>query len=275
METYCWDITKCDICHDETFEQILASIHYSLLCPEHQDDDVIEISPLRIVSVVVCSKFIEDTKLNLPVIYEELKKTEEVLFQEKRPEKKSKSKMFYNCMKWTVQIKDGNTSRMNVSIKCFPNGKFQFAGFNTIHSIKLLPRIITNKIRQIEGGIQPQNSKLEEPKIIQINSTFYILKDKKKWQLKQLTLNKLLLEKEGVSVGGKILSSSFMPEKYPGINAKFKVSEEKTLTMLIFATGSVLINGYNDITQYREAYYMLCNLIHTHRDSLIAPNLLN
>lgn len=288
------DITNCNICHDREFEDVLKSIHYSTLNPEHQDDDEIEIAPLRIVSVVVCSEF-KDTVLDLGLIYEVLKSSgdvdeEDVNFQEQREPKrkpgdnsKGKKNLFYNSLLWKIQVRDGegDESLMNVSLKCFPNGKFQYAGFNTIHAIKLVPRIVSSKIRNIEGSMDPPTTKIEEPRIVQINSAFYILKDKKSKQLKQIVLNDLLLKYEHTSVGGRVISSTFMPEKYPGINVKFRIAQPQTnkkeekVTLLIFSTGSVLINGHHDIYQYREAYYMLCKLVHRHREILITDNLLN
>ena len=189
--------------------------------------------------------------------------------------------MFYNCMVWKIQCRDGKGDKglMNVSVKCFPNGKFQYAGFNTMHAIQLVTRIVTSKIRKVDGAMTPNTQKIEDPRIIQINSTFYIIKDKSKHQIKQLALNRILSTEENESNGGKIISSSFMPEKYPGINAKFRCNsgnlKKNQITLLIFATGAVLINGHNDIEQYREAYYMLCSVIHKHRDTLLAPNLLS
>ena len=279
-----WDITNCDICRDPEFEELLSSIHYTLLNPDHDDDDIIEISPLKIVSVVVCG-VLKDTTLNLGLLFESLKDSNEnVFYQDKRPpkapkgkndaKKKGPSRMFYNCMVWKIQVRDGD-SLMNVSVKCFPNGKFQYAGFNTMHAIQLITRIVTSRIRNVEGAMTPYFQKLEDPQIIQINSSFYIIKDKTKWQLKQIALNKILNEKENEANGGRIISSSFMPEKYPGINAKFRCDNDTKITLLIFATGAVLINGNNDISQYREAYYMLCTVIHKNRQSLLAPNLLS
>ena len=88
------DITECDICHDRDFEDVLNSIHYSSLNPDHEDDEVIEISPLRIVSVVVCTE-LRDTVLDLGLIYENLKSleyvdVEDISYQEERPSKKEK-----------------------------------------------------------------------------------------------------------------------------------------------------------------------------------------
>tara|TARA_X000001036_G_scaffold355051_2_gene336786 strand:- start:6488 stop:7327 length:840 start_codon:yes stop_codon:yes gene_type:complete len=277
MEIQGWDITKCDLCRDPEFEEILSSIHYSMLSPDHQDDEIIEITPLKIVSVVVCAE-LKDTSMDLLKLSEGLKAQGEcIVYQKNRGEK---SKLFYNCMVWKIQIRDGEDYLMNLSVKCFPNGKFQYSGFKTMHAIKLVTRIVTSRIRKIEGAMTPPTQLLQIPRIIQINSCFYLLKDKKKHQIKQILLNKLLLEKEHVNKGGRIISSSFMPEKYPGINAKFKASTQEStnknqVTLLIFATGSVLINGHNDIIQYREAYYMLCNLLHNHKKELITENLLN
>tara|TARA_B100001996_G_scaffold79095_1_gene58288 strand:+ start:4157 stop:5011 length:855 start_codon:yes stop_codon:yes gene_type:complete len=283
------DITKVDIGRDPEFDELLKSIHFSMLCPDNQDDDIIEITPLRIVSVVVCTE-LKNTTLDLKRIFQHLDKTtgengdssEEIKYEPERPSKKApkvkgKKNMFYNCLLWKIQVRDGpgDHGLMNVSIKCFPNGKFQYAGFNTIHAINLVTRIVSSRLRQIEGAMTPNVTKIESPSIIQINSCFYILKNKK-WQLKQIILNQLLLEKEHVSVGGNVLSSTFMPEKYPGINVKFRIgSSGKKLTLLIFATGSVLINGYNDLYYYREAYYMICKLVHEHRSELIIENFLS
>ncbi len=281
------DITNCDLCRNNDFETLLSSIHYETLNPDHEDDDIIEITPLRIVSVVVCTE-LTNTTLNLASIYNELKEKyeEDVTYEPVRLAKgekppPGKKKMFYNCMLWKIQVRDGpgEEGLMNVSLKVFPNGKFQYAGFNTIHAINLIPRIVTSRIRQIPEAMEPAITKIDDIRIIQINSTFYLLKDKKKWQIRQITLNELLLRNEHVDRGGRVISSTFMPEKYPGINVKFKIpatdtKPESKLTILIFATGSVLINGHNDLTQYREAYYMLCNLVHTHRGILITENLL-
>mgnify|MGYP001162279996 CR=1 FL=1 len=283
------DITKVDIGRDPEFEEMLKSIHYSMLDPDNQDDDVIEITPLRIVSVVVCTE-LKDTLLDLKKIFLHLDKTtgengdgsEEVKYEPVRPSKnapkeRGKKKMFYNCLLWKVQVRDGpgDHGLMNVSIKCFPNGKFQYAGFNTIHAINLVTRIVSSRLREIEGAMTPNVTKIERPSIIQINSCFYILKSKK-WLLKQITLNRLLLDKEHISVGGNVISSTFIPEKYPGINVKFRIgTSDKKLTLLIFATGSVLINGYNDLYYYREAYYMICKLVHQHRSELITENFLS
>tara|TARA_B100001094_G_scaffold59176_1_gene54666 strand:- start:1610 stop:2461 length:852 start_codon:yes stop_codon:yes gene_type:complete len=281
------DITHCDLCRDPEFETLLNSIHYETLNPDHEDDDIIEISPLRIVSVVVCTD-LPDTVLDLARIYNVLEPEygDDVTYNPVRLAKgekppPGKKKMFYNCMLWKIQVRDGpgDDNLMNVSLKIFPNGKFQYAGFNSIHAIRLIPRIVTAEIRKIDGAMQPPITKIEDIKMIQINSCFYLLKDKKKWQIRQITLNELLLKHEHVDCGGRVISSTFMPEKYPGINVKFKIAAtaskpESKITLLIFATGSVLINGHNDLTQYREAYYMLCNLIHTHRKELITENLL-
>ncbi len=283
------DITNIELCRNQEFETLLNSIHYETLNPDHEDDDVIEISPLRIVSVVVCTA-LPDTKLDLSKIYHVLKdegsEGEEVRYEPERLAKgekppPGKKKMFYNCLLWKIQVRDGTGPEhlMNVSLKVFPNGKFQYAGFNTIHAINLIPRIVTSRIRQIPDAMEPANSKIENVNVVQINSCFYLLKDKKKWQIKQITLNELLLKHEHIDRGGRVISSTFMPEKYPGINVKFKVpatqdKPDTRLTILIFATGSVLINGHHDLVQYREAYYMLCKLIHSHRDILITENLL-
>ena len=276
MSIVAWDISDCEMCRDDEFEALLSSINYKLV-DTNSENDKLDITPIRIVSVVVCAE-LPNTTLDLEKISEFLKtEGEAVLYNKTRPARQEKRKMFYNCMQWKIQVIDGVDAEMNVTIKCFPNGKFQYAGFNTMHAIQLVTRLVTNKIRHIEGAMTPATSKINEPKIIQINSTFYILKDKTKWQLKQLILNRLLLEEEHISKGGNVISSTFMPEKYPGINVKFQIPDnpDRKVTLLIFATGSVLINGYYDLNHYSKAYNMLCSLVIRHQDELITENLLS
>ena len=174
------DITKVDIGHDPEFEVLLKSIHFSMLDPDNQDDDVIEITPLRIVSVVVCTE-LKDTTLDLKRIFEHLDSTtgengnctEEIKYEPVRPSKKEprvkgKKNMFYNCLLWKIQVRDGpgDHGLMNVSIKCFPNGKFQYAGFNTIHAINLVTRIVSSRLRHIEGAMTPNITKIDAPSIV-------------------------------------------------------------------------------------------------------------
>ena len=132
--------------------------------------------------------------------------------------------------------------------------------------------LIDVECKKLNKGL---NTKLTNPEIIQINSTFYILEDKKKWNILQAKLQEIILAKHHTSVGGRVTNSTFKPEKYPGINVKFKCKKsEKNITILIFSTGSTLINGGNDLEDYRDAYNMLCNVVYEHRDTVLTKSLL-
>jgi len=280
------DITKIHVANEdsENFTLVLDSIEFKkhptyVKCDEN--DKLFVFSRLSITTITVMSNI--SSNIDLSKAYNSLKEENTLVYQPDRtlPAPQGK-RMFYNCMKWEKHIKDGNIT-MKVSSKVFPNGKFQYAGFKTMNAINLIPRLMTQKLRDSDA-LSSSSAIIATPKIVQINSTFYILKEKDtdktkkvkgKWNILQRRLNQIIIDKEHISVGGRVTTSTFKPEKYPGINVKFKSNfSEKNITILIFATGSVLINGGSHLEDYRDAYNTVCRLVMEHKDSIITENLL-
>ena len=248
------------------FDDVLESIDKSnTVC----EDVHFRFSRLYITTITVLSDI--SSAIDLSAAYRALQSKYDLVYQPDRTAPPPEGKrMFYNCMKWEKQVRDGDVA-MKVSSKIFPNGKFQFTGFKTIKAINVVPRFM---LKELRGTQDLGAATMNDIKIVQMNSTFYILKDKTKWNILQRKLHDILMTKEHISVGGRVVNSTFKPEKYPGINVKFKCQRsEKNITILIFSTGSALINGGYDIEDYKAAYDMVCRLVMEHRDTLITRSL--
>lgn len=263
------DITNINFVSQEAinFETILSSIR-----KEPTDDPQFLFSQLYITTITVISNI--ESQIDLSVAYLNLKDKYDLTYQPDRSAPPPQGKrMFYNCMKWEKILRDGDTT-MKVSSKIFPNGKFQYAGFKNFKALTIVPRIMMQELRNTQKNMT--GVIMSTPQIVQINSTFYILREKGKyWKILQSKLHNLLLKTQHTSVGGRVLNSTFKPEKYPGINVKFKcANSDKQITILIFSTGSALINGGNNLEDYRDAYNMVCNLVLEHRTVLLVKNLI-
>ena len=251
----------------ERFNTILGSIS-----PTHEPCEQLNITALAVSTITVVSDI--SATIDLTRVYTALCGENNLTYQADRSAPPPQGKrMFYNCMKWEVQVKDGKYT-MKVSAKVFPNGKFQFAGFKTMKAITLIPRIMIKMIREV-GGLST-DSLMNKPRVIQVNSGFYILKNSREWLIIQPVMAQMLVSIHGIAVGGRVLSVTFKPEKYPGINVKFQSCiPDKKITLLIFATGSVLINGGCLMEDYKDAYDMLCEFVRTNKDTVLIQNLLH
>lgn len=268
------DITDIKVVtsENEEFNRILNSIKPTSLDLRDSSCKQLNISSLAVSTITVVSDI--SASIDLTKVYTALSEDNNLTYQADRNAPPPQGKrMFYNCMKWEIMIKDGKDV-MKVSSKVFPNGKFQFAGFKTMKAITLVPRIMLKMIREA-GGLSNDNI-MNKPRVIQINSGFYILKDSREWLIIQTIMAQLLMSQQGISNGGRILNVTFKPEKYPGINVKFQsVVPDKKITLLIFATGSVLINGGCMIQDYKDAYDMLTNFVIVNKDIILVKNLMS
>lgn len=158
-----------------------------------------------------------------------------------------------------------------VSVKIFPNGKIQIAGLNNIKSCAYIIRKVNNKCKEFYEN--PDNSKISNVKIAMINSDFKIT------QNLNLTTFCDLLSNYSIQSNGNFLSIVYQPIKYPAINTKFICDENleeyyehiykhslkkkfsKTISILIFRSGSIIITGGDNINEYLSVYKYILNLI--------------
>lgn len=217
---------------------------------------------LRISTITLCCNF------NMNVDLEEL--------AQKYPYKNSGK--FYNCLIFNWKTKYQH--KVIVSVKIFPNGKTQIAGVNTIMSCAYIIRKIFNIIENypMESGSKP---KISDLKISMINSDFKINKS-----FDQIEFCKLL-SNNNINSGGNFISVIYQPVKYPAINAKivtnsniedyihhnYKYSHKKkyskSISILIFRSGSIIITGGNSLKDYVEIYKYIINLISINKKDII------
>jgi TATA-box binding protein (TBP) (component of TFIID and TFIIIB) len=99
-----------------------------------------------------------------------------------------------------------------------------------------------------------------------------------------------LLSNNSIQSNGNFLSIVYQPIKYPAINSKFicdhnleeyndhfykhnfKKKFNKTLSVLIFRSGSIIITGGNDINDYLICYKYMINIINKNDKNLFINN---
>lgn len=183
---------------------------------------------------------------------------------------------FYNSLifNWHTKYQLKNI----VSVKIFPNGKVQIAGLSNIKSCSYMIRKVNNKCSNYYEN--KNEAKITDVKIAMINSDFKIS------NTLNLTNFCNLLSNNSVQSNGNFLSIVYQPIKYPAINTKFicnKYLEEyfehiykyslkkkfnKTISILIFRSGSIIITGGNDIIDYLDVYKYIINFVNNYNKNL-------
>jgi len=201
------------------------------------------------------------------------------------PKKKNnKTKEFFNSVNWKFVVKDTSEGPkfMNVSAKIFPNGKFQFAGFRTIKACAVIPHIVLNYIISIPESIK--NSNGEFPKILEtqvhmINSSFNFFTPSRvpEHLINQKKLTDIIHNTFHISKGGCIRHAEPPSADYPGMNVKYlskkwQVVQEKSLkkkpegqiSILLFNSGSTIITGGKNFSEYKEVYDWIRTTVSDH-----------
>lgn len=183
---------------------------------------------------------------------------------------------FYNSLifNWNTKYQ----VKKIVSVKIFPNGKVQVAGLSNIKSCAYIIRKVYNKCSNFFEN--QKEAKVTNVKIAMINSDFKISNT--------LNLTNIcdLFSNYSVQTNGNFLSIVYQPIKYPAINTKFicnrflqeyfehvykysmKKKFSKTISILIFRSGSIIITGGNDIDDYLEVYNYILDIIKSNSQNL-------
>lgn len=183
---------------------------------------------------------------------------------------------FYNSIIFNWHTKYQNKTL--VSVKIFLNGKVQVAGLSSIKSCAYIIRKVDNKCKDFyENKI---DSKITNVKIAMINSDFKINNS--------VNLTKFcdLLSNYSIQTNGNFLSIVYQPIKYPAINSKFicdkylqqyfehnykygfKKKFNKSVSILIFRSGSIIITGGDDLNDYFNIYKYILNIIEKNKINL-------
>jgi TATA-box binding protein (TBP) (component of TFIID and TFIIIB) len=166
-------------------------------------------------------------------------------------------KQFYNCLHFYMGVK--YQSKTKISVKIFSNGKIQMAGVLNVTAIAYAIRKIFKRLSKIQA--LEKDAFISGVKICMINSDFKINKT-----IKQNTLCKRFDEKNL----SYIKRYSFNPNKYPAINLKINNKDcISVCTCLIFRSGSVIITGGDDVSEYLEVYKKIIKLFEENYEDIL------
>lgn len=153
---------------------------------------------------------------------------------------------FYNCFVIILRIKDKNIFK-EIHVKIFNTGKLEIPG---IQDDRLYDKILEEVVDILKTNMN--NPTIEVPdnsETVLINSNFrcgyYIDRDK---------MYKILKYKYNIN-------ATYDSCSYPGIQCKYNVNDNTTISFMIFRTGSVLIVGKCEMDVLNQVYEFLVNML--------------
>jgi len=222
----------------DTFEYIrsLAAIRAEL-CP----GPLPEPSWVRITTITMCSKFLED--IDLPKFRENFKKLETVTVRRKGTrfggfEWRMSDTAFYNQV--TIGYRDAYSKK---SIKIFPNGSIQVAGCSDIFDCRRILRQLSFILKVVLG--RENDIPVDEVAVKMINTNFSLNSS--------VNLNKIIqkLSKPPFRV-------TYDPDRYSAVKVKFVPGPDmKQVTASIFSTGRIIVTGAQTLQEIAQAYSIL------------------
>jgi len=229
----------------DTFNYILKlnSIRSDIIA---KDPERPEPSWVRITTITMCSKFLQD--INLPKFRENFAKLGSVTVRRKGTtakgfEWKLKDTAFYNQA--TIGYEDQYSRK---SIKIFPNGSIQVAGCSDLFDCRRILRQLSFILKVVLG--YEADVPVDEASVKMINTNFSINAS--------VNLNKII-RKLSMSPMFKV---TFDPDRYSAVKVKFIPKEgQKQVTASIFSTGKIIVTGAQTLDEIAHAYEILNNQI--------------
>jgi TATA-box binding protein (TBP) (component of TFIID and TFIIIB) len=200
---------------------------------------------VRITTITMCSKFLED--IDLPKFRENFKKLETVYVRPKGSRArgfawKMKETAFYNQV--TIGYEDHSSRK---SIKLFPNGSIQVAGCADLFDCRRILKQLSFILMVVLG--KEVKVPVDEVSVKMINTNFSLNSS--------VNLLKIItkLSKPGASPSFKV---TFDPDRYSAVKVKFVPRPgQKQVTASIFSTGKIIVTGAQTLDEIAEAYAIL------------------
>lgn len=200
-----------------------------------------EPSWVRITTITMCSKFLED--IDLPKFRENFKKLETVYVRPKGSRArgfawKMKDTAFYNQV--TIGYEDHSSRK---SIKLFPNGSIQVAGCADLFDCRrILKQLSFILMVVLEKKVKVP---VDEVSVKMINTNFSLNSS--------VNLLKIIAK---LSKGP--FKVTFDPDRYSAVKVKFIPKPgQKQVTASIFSTGKIIVTGAQTLDEIAEAYSIL------------------
>ena len=130
------------------------------------------------------------------------------------------------------------------SVKVFPNGSVHVAGCTNLFECRDVMEQVKTLFQLILNWSEP--IPYSDPRILMINSNFSL-----NCEVDQYELIERLRQH-------KMFKITFTPEKYSAVKVKFKpLSDMKMVTVMIFRTGNIVINGAVTLKEVAYAYKVI------------------
>jgi hypothetical protein len=224
----------------DTFQYIrdLANIRKELVSAT---DGLPDPSWVRITTITMCSKFLED--IDLPKFRENFKKLETVTVRRKGSkfggfEWRMADTAFYNQV--TIGYRDAYSRK---SIKIFPNGSIQVAGCSDLFDCRRILRQLSFILKVVLG--RETDIPVDEAAVKMINTNFSLNSS--------VNLNKIIqkLSKPPFRV-------TYDPDRYSAVKVKFVPGPDmKQVTASIFSTGKIIVTGAQTLQEIAQAFSIL------------------
>lgn len=162
-------------------------------------------------------------------------------------------KLFLNCVIFTLNIPD---TKGVVSVKCFTNGNLHITGVKSIRMALTVAESFCMFFSLIDDAesIVPSYS-VQDFTVQLINAHFAL--DVENGGLKLDKLFKLLLEKtEHLSM--------YNSDRHAGVMVKMLMDNMKTVTIIVFDTGNILICAFCSSEEYLLAWQFITSFISKH-----------
>jgi TATA-box binding protein (TBP) (component of TFIID and TFIIIB) len=203
---------------------------------------------VRITTITMCSKFLED--IDLPKFRENFKKLETVYVRPKGSRArgfawKMKETAFYNQV--TIGYEDHSSRK---SIKLFPNGSIQVAGCADLFDCRRILKQLSFILMVVLG--KEVKVPVDEVSVKMINTNFSLNSS--------VNLLKIIakLSKPGANGAPSPFKVTFDPDRYSAVKVKFVPREgQKQVTASIFSTGKIIVTGAQTLDEIAEAYSIL------------------
>ena len=224
----------------DTFQYIrdLANIRKEFVSAT---DGLPDPSWVRITTITMCSKFLED--IDLPKFRENFKKLETVTVRRKGSkfggfEWRMAETAFYNQV--TIGYRDAYSRK---SIKIFPNGSIQVAGCSDLFDCRRILRQLSFILKVVLG--RETDIPVDEVSVKMINTNFSLNSS--------VNLNKIIqkLSKPPFRV-------TYDPDRYSAVKVKFVPGPDmKQVTASIFSTGKIIVTGAQTLQEIAQAFSIL------------------